>query len=91
VTLLAYANVRACYRNFEASRSLYEQIIELRIATPQLILNYAKFLEEHRYYEDSFKAYEKGVQIFNFPYVYDIWILYLTKFVERYGGTLFLL
>jgi len=59
-------------------------MLELKVATPQLILNYAAFLEEHHYFEEAFKAYERGVDIFKFPYSLDIWVTYLTKFVERY-------
>nr|CAH8862988.1 unnamed protein product [Trichobilharzia regenti] len=31
-------------------------------------------------------AYEKGVALFRWPNVYDIWATYLAKFIERYGG-----
>jgi len=41
-------------------------------------------LVEHHYYEESFKAYETGLAMFDWPVLYDIWITYLTKFVERY-------
>lgn len=30
------------------------------------------------------KAYEKGVALFRWPNVYDIWATYLSKFIERY-------
>lgn len=42
-------------------------------------------LQEHKYFEDAFKVYEKGTQIFKYPHVKDIWITYLSKFVKRYG------
>ena len=29
--------------------------------------------------------YERGVHIFKYPHVKDIWTAYLTKFVGRYG------
>ena len=32
------------------------------------------------------QAYEKGVSLFKWPNVYDIWNTYLTKFIKRYGG-----
>lgn len=76
------------------------------------------FLEEHNYFEESFKvrtcflyyklsllstigklfnnfnpnavnifqAYERGIALFRWPNVYDIWNTYLTKFIDRYGG-----
>src|SRR5947209_2379125 len=33
------------------------------------------------------QAYEKGIAIFKWPNVYDIWNTYLTKFLKRFGGT----
>ncbi|KAL1558490.1 pre-mRNA-splicing factor SYF1-like [Salvia divinorum] len=41
--------------------------------------------EEHSYFEDSFKVYERGVEIFKYPHVKDIWVAYLSTFVKRYG------
>ena len=31
--------------------------------------------------------YEKGVAVFKYPHVRDIWLAYLQHFVKRYGGT----
>jgi pre-mRNA-splicing factor SYF1 len=67
--------------------AIYEKMIDLKIASPRIILNYAEFLQEHKHYEQSFQAYERGVNLFYFPQVYHIWIMYLTKFVQRYKGT----
>jgi pre-mRNA-splicing factor SYF1 len=44
-------------------------------------------LQEHKFWEESFKVYEKGVAIFKYPHVRDIWLAYLQQFVKRYGGT----
>ena len=44
------------------------------------------FLQDHKYFEDAFKVYERGVQVFKYPHVRDIWATYLSKFVKRYGG-----
>ncbi|MED6174847.1 hypothetical protein PIB30_072883 [Stylosanthes scabra] len=73
--------------NLESTRAVYERILDLRIATPQIIINYACFLEENKYFEDAFKVYERGVKIFKYPHVKDIWVTYLSKFVKRYGKT----
>lgn len=35
---------------------MYDRILDLRIATPQIVINYALFLEEHKYFEESFKV-----------------------------------
>lgn len=46
-----------------------------------MILILYKF--NHLYF---FQAYEKGIALFKWPNVYDIWNTYLTKFLNRYGG-----
>ena len=43
--------------------------------------------QEHKFWEESFRVYEKGVAIFKYPHVRDIWLAYLQHFVKRYGGT----
>lgn len=47
----------------------------------------SSFLQENKYFEDAFKVYERGVKIFKYPHVKDIWVTYLSKFVKRYGKT----
>ncbi|KAF8820822.1 XPA binding protein 2 family protein [Cardiosporidium cionae] len=42
---------------------------------------------EKRFYEDSFKIYERGVALFQWPHLNDLWLMYLTKFVSRYGAS----
>lgn len=34
-----------------------------------MILNYAQYLQERQHWEDSFKAYEKGLALFTWPQV----------------------
>ncbi|KAI6704992.1 hypothetical protein NL676_007954 [Syzygium grande] len=75
------------YVDLESTRAVYEHILDLRIATPQIIINYAVLLEDNKYFEDAFKVYERGVKIFKYPHVKDIWVTYLSKFVRRYGKT----
>ncbi len=55
VLAVLYVNVTCC---FQSTKAVYDRIIDLRIATPQIIINYAMFLEEHNYFEDSFKVRE---------------------------------
>ena len=69
---------------FQTCKTVYDRIIELRIATPQIIINYGWFLEENSYFEEAFKGYEKGIALFKWPNVYDIWNTYLMKFIARY-------
>ncbi|KAE8619523.1 hypothetical protein XENTR_v10009831 [Xenopus tropicalis] len=80
------ADLEESLGTFKSTKAVYDRIIDLRIATPQIIINYALFLEEHNYFEESFKAYERGIALFRWPNVYDIWSTYLSKFIARYGG-----
>ncbi|KID76594.1 Pre-mRNA-splicing factor syf1 [Metarhizium brunneum] len=67
-------------------KRVYERIFELRIATPQTVVNYATLLEEHKYYEESFKIYERGLDLFSYPVAFELWNMYLAKAVNRKIG-----
>lgn len=82
---LLYADLEDNLGNFQSTKAVYDRILDLRIATPQTILNYASFLEERQYYEDAFRVYEKGIFLFKWPVSYNIWCTYLDKFMKRYG------
>ncbi|XP_046441080.1 pre-mRNA-splicing factor syf1 homolog [Daphnia pulex] len=82
-----YADLEESFGTFKTCKAVYDRILELKIATPQIIMNYAIFLEENNYFEEAFKAYERGVALFKWPNVYDIWNTYLSKFLKRYGGS----
>ncbi|KAI1003509.1 Pre-mRNA-splicing factor syf1 [Podosphaera aphanis] len=68
------------------TKKIYERIFELRIATPQTVVNYANLLEDNQYYEESFKIYERGLDLFSYPVAFELWNLYLTKVVDRKIG-----
>ncbi|GAB2271605.1 hypothetical protein Dimus_006436 [Dionaea muscipula] len=80
-----YVDLEESLGSLESTRAVYDRILDLKIATPQIIINYAMLLEEHKYFEDAFQIYERGVKIFKYPHVKDIWVAYLSKFVKRYG------
>uniref|UniRef100_A0ABD2VYW0 Suppressor of forked domain-containing protein n=1 Tax=Trichogramma kaykai TaxID=54128 RepID=A0ABD2VYW0_9HYME len=82
-----YADLEESFGTFKTCKAVYDKIIDLKIATPQIIINYGLFLEENKYFEEAFRAYEKGIALFRWPNVYDIWNTYLTKFLQRYGGS----
>ncbi|KAL0274475.1 UNVERIFIED_CONTAM: hypothetical protein PYX00_006887 [Menopon gallinae] len=82
-----YADLEESFGTFKTCKAVYDRILDLKIATPQIIINYGLFLEEHNYFEEAFRAYEKGIALFKWPNVFDIWNTYLTKFLKRYGGT----
>ncbi|CAG7854030.1 Pre-mRNA-splicing factor SYF1 [Serendipita indica DSM 11827] len=82
-----YVDLEESIGSVESTKKVYDKILELRIANAQIIVNYATFLEDNQYYEESFKVYERGVELFNFPISFEIWNIYLSKFVKRYGGS----
>ena len=51
-----YVDLVESVGTIEETKKVYERIFELRIATPQTVVNYARYLEENEYYEDSFKV-----------------------------------
>lgn len=78
-----YADLEESFGSFITCKAVYDRIIDLKICTPQIIINYALFLEEHNYFEDAFCTYEKGIALFKWPNVFDIWNSYITKFLDR--------
>ncbi|GJE86947.1 hypothetical protein PsYK624_030300 [Phanerochaete sordida] len=81
-----YVDLEESIGTVESAKAVYDKILELRIANAQIIVNYAAFLEENKYFEESFKVYERGAELFTYPVSFEIWNIYLAKFVKRYGG-----
>ena len=81
-----FCDVQESLGTFEEAKAAYTSMLELRIITPQLVLNFGTFLEEHKHFEAAFQAYERGIAAFKYPYVLQIWLVYLDKFVTRFGG-----
>jgi pre-mRNA-splicing factor SYF1 len=81
-----YVDLVESVGTLEETKKIYERIFELRIATPQTVVNYANLLEEHKYFEESFKVYERGLDLFSYPVAFELWNLYLTKAVDRKIG-----
>ncbi|KDE06272.1 pre-mRNA-splicing factor SYF1 [Microbotryum lychnidis-dioicae p1A1 Lamole] len=81
-----YVDLEESIGSVESTKAVYDQIFELKIATAQIVINYANFLEENQYWEESFKVYERGVDLFTYPIAFEIWNAYLSKFIKRYGG-----
>lgn len=47
-----YVDLEESLGTLESTREAYERMLDLKIATPQIILNYAQLLEENSYFED---------------------------------------
>ncbi|KAL9058076.1 MAG: hypothetical protein Q9162_001938 [Coniocarpon cinnabarinum] len=78
-----YVDLVESVGSLEETRAIYERIFELRIATPQTVVNYANLLEENKYFEDSYKVFERGLDLFSYPVAFELWNMYLTRAVER--------
>lgn len=81
-----YVDLEEHLGTLENVKNIYQRIIDIKIANTQTIFNYCSYLEKHMYFEETFRVYEQAINYFTWPQAYDIWLIYLTKFVERYGG-----
>lgn len=64
----------------------YDQIIDLKICTCETIVNYACYFERNGRMEQSFQVYERGIALFGYPVAFELWNVYLMKFISHYGG-----
>jgi pre-mRNA-splicing factor SYF1 len=67
-------------------RAAYDQVLRLGIATVQTFINYAVFLEDCGEAEEAFKVYEKGIHVFGYPMAFELWNIYLPKFIARHAA-----
>jgi pre-mRNA-splicing factor SYF1 len=70
-----YLDLEESLGTLETCRAAYDRAIALKVITAQMILNYASFLEDNNFFEDSFRIYEQGVTLFTFPQVKKIWLI----------------
>ncbi|TIC68000.1 TPR-like protein [Wallemia mellicola] len=82
-----YVDIEESIGTTESTKKVYDKIMDLKIANAQVIINYALFLEENDYFDDSFKVYERGVDAFTYPVAFELWNVYLSKFLKRYVGS----
>jgi len=78
------ADLEESLGSLDEIRECYDDMIKLQVATVHNILNYADKLWISKHFEDSFRAYERGIGIFDHPHVMVIWMTYLNKFLIRY-------
>lgn len=83
-----YLDLEESLGTVETCRAAYDRVMDLKVITAQMALNYAAFLEEKEFFEDSFRVFERAVSLFSFPTgAKKIWLVYLDKFMARYEGT----
>ena len=61
--------------------------MDRKIATPLMVLNYVSMLQQQNKFEDSFKVFERAINIFQWPNSYEIWLTYISTFIQVVGGT----
>lgn len=79
-----YIDLEESVGDVESTKEVYDKVMELRIANPQIVFNYATFLKENHYFEESFKVYERGIDLFGWPIAFEFWNIYLSEFIDRY-------
>jgi len=58
----------------ELVRDAYTKTLDLKIATPTMIINYTEFLQTKcRMFEESFRVFERGIEMFPWPHKNLIW------------------
>jgi pre-mRNA-splicing factor SYF1 len=58
-----YVDLEESIGSVVSTKAVYDKIMDLRIANAQIVVNYASFLEENDYFEESFKVHQ-FLQIF---------------------------
>jgi pre-mRNA-splicing factor SYF1 len=59
-------------------RAMYDSMMELKVITPQCVLNYAQFELDRKLFEKSIQVLEKALSIFSWPHCRDIWLFYIS-------------
>jgi pre-mRNA-splicing factor SYF1 len=52
-----------------------------------MLLNFANFLWDSAYFEETFRVFEFALSNFKWPSLHEIWLAYITKFITRHGNT----
>lgn len=56
---LAHLHTLPCsLGTLESTKAAYECVLDVRIATPQIVLNYAALMQEHKFFEEAFRCAE---------------------------------
>ncbi|KAG2073802.1 hypothetical protein BDR04DRAFT_1180535 [Suillus decipiens] len=87
-----YVDLEESIGTVESTKAVYDKIMDLKIANAQVIVNYAAFLEENQYWEDSFKVYERGTEgASKLEQAHDLFEQVLEKFLLKSCKPLFLM
>ncbi|EUD66070.1 hypothetical protein C922_03540 [Plasmodium inui San Antonio 1] len=72
------------YGTIETSINLFDMLYHKKNITVRMVLSFANYLYENKYFSECFKTYEKALSIFHYPYLYPVYVHYINKYVERY-------
>ncbi|KAJ5841381.1 hypothetical protein N7534_011211 [Penicillium rubens] len=86
-----YVDLVESVSSLDQTKKVYERIFELRIATAQTVVNYANLLEENKYFEESFKVYERGLDLFTYPVAFELWNLPWRIAPPKFAKSLYLM
>mmetsp|Transcript_3722 Transcript_3722/g.5678 ORF Transcript_3722/g.5678 Transcript_3722/m.5678 type:complete len:897 (+) Transcript_3722:65-2755(+) len=73
--------------SLSVTRAAYDRALELKVASPQMIINYAHLLIEKNYFEDGFRVYERGIALLEPAFVTHLWLNYARDLVTRFSNT----
>lgn len=65
---------------------MHHSMFDMRIASPQTVLSGASYLERQSLFEQAFRLYDKGTSVLSWPDALQVWVVYLTRFVKRFGS-----
>lgn len=68
----------------DSIRECYQKMIDLGIITPLNLLNFAQYLLDSNSFEEAFRVFERGLNLFKWPALHAIWSNYLPIFINRY-------
>ncbi|EFC49847.1 predicted protein [Naegleria gruberi] len=74
-------------KNIKRMKKFFNEMIDLKIVTPNTVINFTNLLIENKYFEEAFKIFERATSLFHYPQVFPIWMQYLLQFVNRYQHT----
>ncbi|SOV79435.1 pre-mRNA-splicing factor SYF1, putative [Plasmodium sp. gorilla clade G3] len=72
------------YGTVETTLSMFDFLYHSKCITVKMVLTLATYLYEKKYFNESFKVYEKALSAFHYPYVYPIYVNYINKYIQRY-------
>jgi len=49
-----------------------------------MVLNFTRFLQAASLFEESFRVFERSIDLFPWPHKYELWLEYLTVMVRRF-------